>query len=74
MIRPAELIACDVLRSLCEKSLTVSCAADLVGRRKLHSQEWKYAPAAIGASGAVTAIIILSCCTYPSSMVYIYGM
>ena len=54
-------------------SLTVSCTADLVGRRKLHSGEWKYAPAAIGASGAVTAIIILGCCTNPTAIVYIYG-
>lgn len=54
-------------------SLTVACPADLVGRRKLHSREWKYAPAAIGASGAVTAIVILGCCTNPRAIVYVYG-
>ena len=66
-------VACDLPRRHCVKSLTALCTADLVGRRKLHSGEWQYAPPAIGASGAVTAIVILSCCSNPTGIVYMYG-
>ena len=54
-------------------SLTAWWSADLVGHRKLDRREWRYAPAAIGASGAVTAIVILGCCTNPTAIVYVYG-
>ncbi|KAK9836189.1 hypothetical protein WJX81_007802 [Elliptochloris bilobata] len=47
---------------------------ELAGDRKLRRIEYQYAPGAIGASGAVTAIVILGCCTFPTAMVYVYGV
>lgn len=45
----------------------------MVGRRPLRREDYRYARGALGASGAANAIVVLSCCTFPFSTVYIYG-
>ena len=39
----------------------------------MRPNEYQYASGALGASGAVNAIVILSCCTFPKATVYVYG-
>lgn len=49
------------------------CGAERVGGRPVQPNEYRYASGALGASGAVNAIVILSCCTFPKATVYVYG-